>query len=99
MQSQKVPFDKQIFVCTNDRQGTGQSCGDQQGEAVFRQLRGVAKDRGLHPRIRVAQAKCLGKCSEGVNVMVYPDGTWHSGVTVGDVQALADQYLSPEKND
>lgn len=81
MQSQSVPYEKQIFVCTNDRKGEKPSCGDQNGEAVFQELRRIAKERGLsaiggsasggHPRIRVAQAKCLGQCNTGVNIMVY----------------------------
>ena len=97
MQSKKIPYEQQIFVCTNDRQGAGQSCGDHQCETVFKELRRIAKDRGLHPRIRVAQAKCLGQCSTGVNVMVYPEGAWHSNIGPDDVEALAEKYLPAEK--
>ena len=124
MQSNKVPYEKQIFVCTNDRRAvalgatalgatkpvpveTGStefrspesgspkpSCGDTQAEAIFTQLRKIAKDRGLHPRIRVAQAKCLGQCNQGTTIMVYPDGVWYSGVRLEDIPALAEKYLS-----
>lgn len=93
MKSDKVPYQKQIFVCTNDRKGEKPSCGDQKGEAVFEELRKIAKERGLHPKFRVAQAKCLGQCSIGCNIMVYPDGTWYSGVHLEDVSALAEKYL------
>ena len=93
MQTQNVPYEKQIFVCTNDRQGGKPSCGDHQGCDVFTELRRIAKDRGLHPRIRVAQAKCLGQCHQGVNIMVYPDGAWVSGVHSDDVKVIADKYL------
>jgi len=99
MQNQNVPYEKQIFVCTNDRKGvepgsTKPSCGDHQGEAIFTELRKIAKDRGLHPRIRVAQAKCLGKCNQGTTIMVYPDNVWYSEVRLEDVPALAEKYLS-----
>ena len=97
MEQKKVPYEQQIFVCTNDRQGQSSSCGDHQGEAVFRELRRIAKERKLHPRIRVAQAKCLGQCSQGVNVMIYPQGVWYSGITLDDVDRLADEYLPAEK--
>ena len=93
MKTEKVPYQKQIFVCTNDKKGEGASCGDHQGEAVFQELRRLAKERGLHPQIRVAQAKCLGQCAGGVNIMAYPDGAWHSGVRVEDCARLAEQYL------
>ena len=94
MKTQRVPYQKQIFVCTNDRKGESASCGDQQGEAVFKELRRIAKEKGLHPRIRVAQAKCLGQCSQGVNIMVYPDEVWYSGVRMEDVGKIVEQYMS-----
>lgn len=95
MKIEKAPYTKQIFVCTNDAKGEKASCGDTKGEEIFRQLRQIAKDRGLHPNIRVAQAKCLGKCGMGTNIMVYPDNIWYHGVDVEDVNELAAQYLTP----
>ncbi len=93
MKHDKTPYEKQIFVCTNDRKSEGASCGDQQGEMIFQELRRIAKERGLHPRIRVAQAKCLGQCKIGCNVMIYPGEVWHSHVTMEHVPALVEQYL------
>ena len=96
MNTKEIPYQKQIFVCTNDRQGQSPSCGDHQAEAVFQEFRRLAKEKGLHPKIRVAQAKCLGQCAQGVNIMVYPDGAWHSGVRLEDVGALAERYLKTD---
>lgn len=93
MKKNDIPYEKQIFVCTNDCAGEKASCGDQRGLDVFRALRAMAKEKGLHPRIRVAQAKCLGKCSMGVNIMVYPDNVWYSDVNLENVQDIAEQYL------
>ena len=98
MQEQKIPYEMQIFICTNDRKGESPSCGDHQGETIFRELRRIAKERGIPSLFRVAQAKCLGQCGRGVNVMVYPGGQWHSGVRVEDIQTLADMYLPPKKS-
>ena len=99
MQKNPAPYEKQIFVCTNNRKAEDPgspkpSCGDHQAEAIFAELRKIAKDRGLHPRIRVAQAKCLGKCNEGTTIMVYPDNVWYSHVSLADVPALAEKYLA-----
>ena len=99
MKSKNIPYKKSIFVCTNDCQGEKPSCADHQGPSIFRELRRIAKERGLHPRIRVAQAKCLGQCSQGANIMVYPDGAWYSGFQLNDIDIFADTYLSTEKND
>ncbi|HLD69987.1 MAG TPA: (2Fe-2S) ferredoxin domain-containing protein [Candidatus Omnitrophota bacterium] len=97
MKEQKNPYQKQIFVCTNDRKGERPSCGDHQGEAVFTELRRIAKERGLHPKIRIAQAKCLGQCAQGVTIMVYPDQTWYSSVSLSDVPKIAEKHLSEKK--
>ncbi len=96
MKQERIPYEKQIFVCTNDRKGESPSCGDHQGDGIFQELRRIAKERGYHPRIRVAQAKCLGKCNQGTNIMVYPDQVWFSEVTMNDVPLMAEQFL-PQK--
>ena len=93
MKEDKSPYKKQIFVCTNNRNGESPSCGDHQGEEIFKQLRQMAKDRGVHPEIRVAQAKCLGKCAMGTNIMIYPDNVWLSDVKVREVSEIADKYI------
>lgn len=97
MQKEGVPYEKQIFVCTNNANGEKASCGDHKGEEVFKQLRQIAKDRGLHPRIRVAQAKCLGQCHKGVNIMISPENIWYSGVRVEDVPKIAEEYIQEQK--
>lgn len=93
MKTQPIPYEKQIFVCTNDRKGESCSCGDNKGAEVFRHLRNLAKERKLHPRIRIAQATCLGQCNSGVNVMVYPDNEWFSRVTLENCDEIAQKYL------
>jgi (2Fe-2S) ferredoxin len=93
MDSTPMPYRRQIFVCTNDAKGEKASCGDHKGEEVFRNLREIAKARKLHPMVRVAQAKCLGQCNLGVNIMIYPENIWFNHVTLEDVPAIADKYI------
>ena len=93
MNEQTTPYTKQIFVCTNDRKGEKSSCGDHKGEEVFKELRRLAVERGFHPKIRVAQAKCLGQCQTGVNIMIYPDNIWLSHVHLEDAKKLADRFF------
>ena len=95
MNEDRVPYQKQIFVCTNNRNGEKPSCGDHQGEEIFQELRRVAKERGIHPRIRVAQAKCLGQCSLGTNIMIYPEGVWYSHVRKADIPVIVQKLFPP----
>lgn len=93
MNTNPMPYKRQIFVCTNNANGEKASCGDHKGEEVFRQLREIAKSKKLHPMIRVAQAKCLGQCNQGVNIMVYPENIWLNHACLEDVPAIADQFI------
>ena len=96
MKKSEYPYLKQIFVCTNQKEDGTSCCGSGNGETIFRELRNIAKDRRLHPKIRVAQAKCLGQCAKGVNVMVYEAGKkeiWYEGVGPENVANLADEYI------
>ncbi len=94
MENKPMPYQRQIFVCVNNANGEKASCGDHQGEVVFRQLREIAKERKLHPTIRVAQAKCLGQCAMGVNIMIYPENCWLSHVRIEDIPAIADRFIT-----
>ena len=93
MDSQPTPYRRQIFVCTHDAKGEKASCGDHKGEEVFRQLRETAKNKKLHPEVRVAQARCLGQCQLGVNIMIYPENIWLKHVSAQDVPAIAEKYI------
>ena len=89
----QVPYRRQIFVCTNDAKGEKASCGDHKGEEIFRNLREIAKIKKLHPMVRVAQAKCLGQCNLGVNIMIYPENVWLKHVMIEDVPGIAEKYI------
>lgn len=97
MKKDNIPYEKQIFVCVNDRRGEKPSCGDHHAEAIFTELRRIAKEKGIHPRIRVTQAKCLGQCSRGTNIMIYPDQVWLSEVEVSDTARIAEEYFPKTK--
>lgn len=94
IEEKNIPYERCVLVCVNNHHGEKPSCGDHKGEEVFHKLRGIAKERGLHPRIRVTQAKCLGQCATGTTVMVYPEKTWYSGVTPENVADIVEKVLA-----
>ncbi len=96
MEQKKIPFEKKILVCTNDSAGKSGCCAARQGLEIFQALRALAKERGVHPRIRVGQARCLGQCALGANVMVYPDNVWYSAVSLEDVPKIAAAHIPLE---
>lgn len=93
MEIQNTPYRRQIFVCTHNANGEKACCADHEGEQIFKELREIAKQKKLHPMIRVAQAKCLGQCEKGANIMIYPENIYLSKVVLTDIPAIAQKYI------
>lgn len=77
---------KHILICA------GKSCAPQGGEAVRDALKEELRARGVRNLYRDGQCTCLGLCLEGVNGVIWPEGTYLAGLTVADVPRLVD-YL------
>ncbi len=95
IEKKNIPYEKCVLVCVNNRHGEKPSCGEHQGEEVFRTLREKAKELGLHPKIRVTQAKCLGQCAGGTTVMIYPDNVWLSGINPENLKDIYPACFEP----
>ncbi len=79
-------LEKHVLVCA------GESCGPQGGAEVREALKAELRKRGIRGRIRDGQTTCTGLCRKGVNAVIWPEGTWLSGLTVADIPRLVD-YL------
>lgn len=90
METRSIPYRKTFFVCVNTRLDGRTACASlgREGADICRALKDAVKDAGLKGKIRVASSGCLGLCEKGPNVFVYPDGLWHSGVSVKDLSGL-----------
>ena len=88
----KSPFRCHLFVCVNDRQGTRKSCADGLGVEIRQILKDRFQKMNLPPdSVRVSQSLCMGLCSEGPNLMIYPQGIWYSTVKLEDIDAIVKQ--------
>lgn len=62
-------------------------------------MRDYAKQRckqlGLHGKgkVRVNNAGCLDRCSEGPVVVVYPDDVWYTYVDQEDIDEIINEHL------
>src|SRR5476651_1858130 len=75
---------KHVLVCI------GESCGPQGGVAVRDALKQELRTRGLRKLYRDGECSCMGLCREGVNAVIWPEGTYLAGLTVADVPRLVD---------
>jgi (2Fe-2S) ferredoxin len=99
MDVQALPYRRLIVVCTNIKEEGKAACGRRDSTFLFDALKAAVHERGLKGIVRVSRSGCLGQCEHGPNMMVYPDGTWHSHVTAEDLPALIARYLDGVASD
>lgn len=88
MQSQRVPYQKIVFVCINRREAGRACCAVRGSEALAEALKARVNALGLGGAIRVSKSGCQDVCARGVNVMVFPDYVWYEAVTEADVERI-----------
>ena len=95
MKTQPVSYKRVIFVCTNVREEDGRpACGLRGSEEICLRLKEEVQKRGLKGKVRAMKSGCMDFCEQGPNVMVFPEGLRFSEVSLEDVPALAEKYLT-----
>ena len=55
------------------------------------------EQKGLFGQVLITNASCMGPCSMGPVMVVYPDGVWYNKVTPEDVEEILDQHIGQGK--
>jgi (2Fe-2S) ferredoxin len=84
-----------IFCCINERHpGDPKGCCKEKGsEKILDYLKGAIQDMKLKKEVRVTATKCLGACSHGPAVVIYPEGTWYTVPTVEDANEIIEFHI------
>lgn len=82
------PYLVHVFVCTNDRGGERKSCADDGSLPVKEALKRAVDEKGWKGKVRVSASGCMGLCTTGPNVMIYPQKVLFSGVSPDDVESI-----------
>jgi (2Fe-2S) ferredoxin len=72
------PYMVHVFVCTNDRKGERQSCADNNSQSLKDILKEAIHEKGWKVKVRVSTSGCMGLCTKGANVLIYPQQIWFS---------------------
>ncbi len=86
-------FQYHVFVCDQQKAEGVPSCATRGGAAVIDALRAEIGRQGLGTAVQVTMSGSLGLCERGPNMVVYPEGTWYSGVQPGDVAELVESHF------
>ncbi len=62
---------KHLFVCVNTKEKEPY-CGTKISMEDYKSLKLWMREK--HPDIKLTKVLCLGHCSEGANIMIYPEG-------------------------
>ncbi|MBR4768549.1 MAG: NAD(P)H-dependent oxidoreductase subunit E, partial [Lachnospiraceae bacterium] len=77
----------QVLICG----GTG--CTSSGSKKIQEEFRAQIEKNDLQDEIKIVQTGCFGLCALGPVVIVYPDGTFYSRVTVEDVEEIVREHL------
>lgn len=76
-----------VLVCG----GTG--CTSSNSQEIMRRLEEEIKKKGLDKEVNVVCTGCFGLCSLGPVVIVYPEGSFYSKVTLADIPEIVEEHL------
>jgi SAM-dependent methyltransferase len=82
------PFRFHVYVCDQKKPEGAPSCSARGSPAVIDALRREIAAQGLSDAVQLTTCASLGLCERGPNLVVYPEGSWYSGVRPEDVPEI-----------
>lgn len=88
-------YQKHVFVCENLRANGKRCCGQHQAQQARAHIKARLKDLKLTGagKLRINLAGCMGRCSEGPVLAIYPEGIWYTYSSLADIDEIIDQHL------
>ena len=85
------PYSRHVLVCTG-----GYCSPDRGGRGIYALLARLLEREGLlfgASRVKRSEAPCVGVCTGGPVLVVYPEGIWYGGVTPELLERIVVEHL------
>lgn len=88
-------FEKHLFFCTNQKEAGKKCCQDADAISFFEYTKQRIHDLALNGpgKIRVSKSGCLGRCSLGPCLAVYPEGVWYTYHSFADIDEIIEKHI------
>lgn len=88
-------YQKHVFICTNYRESGKQCCANGGAKELQEYAKAKIKALGQNGRgkVRINNAGCLDRCSEGPVLVIYPEGMWYHYKTQADIDEIIHEHV------
>ena len=88
-------YQKHVFFCVNQKENGKKCCQMADADDLCHYAKTRLRDLGLkgEGKVRVSSAGCLGRCSVGPNLVIYPEGVWYTYANKQDIDEIIESHL------
>lgn len=94
-----MSYSKHVFFCTNQAKDGKNCCNRFDSVSMRKYAKEKCKQLGIHGngQVRVNIAGCLGQCTLGPVIVIYPEETWYTWVDKEDIDEIIESHLLNDK--
>lgn len=88
-------YKRHIFACHTQRPPMHPrgSCGASGAQPLWDRLGKKIEEKGLSTDVGFTAAGCLGFCSAGPLMVIYPEGVWYRPQSEADIDQIVEKHL------